>query len=243
MNDVEQRLGSAAEETRQLARNRPPRELGAKKSRPRSGMLVFAATFAVVVLIFGAVPLLVGDRVPPGDTAPLTTPVDTPVTTTETTTTAEAVVCSATGVPAPGESPSLPEAVAATRSAIIEAAMACDLATLETHAVDGFNTSFGGGGFENLVRWELKGEGQLGTLLQLLDLSYEVDEAGVAAIYVWPAAHVYDSWEDVPADLVEELRHVHTDDEIAQMALFGSYMGWRTGIDQDGNWLFFVAGD
>jgi hypothetical protein len=28
-----------------------------------------------------------------------------------------------------------------------------------------------------------------------------------------------------------------------ELSGFGSYAGWRTGIDSDGNWAWFIAGD
>jgi hypothetical protein len=111
-------------------------------------------------------------------------------------------------------------------------------------ATDGFNTSFGGGGFDNLAIWEEEGEGKLGLLVEILDLTHATIEAPEGKdIYVWPAAFAYESWDAIPDDLLDELHQVYTQEELDQIAGLGSYGGWRTGIDEDGAWLFFVAGD
>jgi hypothetical protein len=54
---------------------------------------------------------------------------------------------------------------------------------------------------------------------------------------------VYESWADIPEELRLELLMIYTEEELDQIAGFGSYAGWRTGIDELGNWLYFVAGD
>lgn len=245
MNDVERRLRAAATELRESAGKRQPQRIEEPRRRSRSGLLVFATAFAVV-LVLGAIPLLLGEGPESAPEGPplLDAPVDTtkpgPTTTAETEQTA---TCSADGVSASSDARSLPDSVATTRAAIIEAAMACDLTALEGHAGTGFNTSFGGGGFDNLVQWESDGDGQLDTLLRLLDMTPDVVETESGAIYVWPAAHIYDSWEEIPATLAKELEQIHSPDELSQMAGAGSYIGWRTGIDEEGNWLYFVAGD
>lgn len=242
MSDVEQRIQAAAEETRQLAQKRLPRELVVKRGqvRPR-GWLAFAAAFAVVVVTFGLIPWLAGngeDR-PVGDSSPPTAPASTPSTAP-----ASTEGCSSDGVPLPDAANGLPDEVSATREAIATAASQCDLTSLQSLGGEGLRTSFGGGGVENLAIWEDRDEGRLGTLLELLDMSYGTvpGEAG-GAIYVWPAAATYDSWEEIPEDEMAELANIYSQGELEQLAGFGQYAGWRTGIDQDGNWLYFTAGD
>jgi hypothetical protein len=44
------------------------------------------------------------------------------------------------------------------------------------------------------------------------------------------------------ADL-EALRTLFTEDELQSFADFGSYIGYRVGIWENGDWSFFVAGD
>jgi hypothetical protein len=239
MNDLEQKLQSAAEEISQLARTRAVAPLGARHETRRHGLAVLASAFALVIIIFGVLPFLVGDpQTPPvGDVA-----TSTSLDTTTTVATIE-TNCSAKGISMPSTSAGIPEPVAATRAAIAAAAASCDLEALESLAIGTFTTSFGGGGVENLSRWEERGEGRLGTLLQLLDTSHGAIALDETTIYVWPAAAIYDSWEEIPEDLLAELSEIHTQEELEQIEGFGSYVGWRTGIDEDGNWLYFVAGD
>ncbi|MGH3650490.1 MAG: hypothetical protein ACRDU9_07235 [Acidimicrobiia bacterium] len=240
MNTVEQRLRSAAEETRQLANQHWPAPLATNRPAARSGWLAFAAAFAVVAVAFGLIPWLAGNSGQQvGETPPLTTPVDTAATFDD-----KNASCSSTDTPLPGEAVGLPSEVARTRYAIADAAARCDFDALEALAAEGFTTSFGGGGVENISLWEEKGTGQLGTLLQVLDMSYAtVDDGQGGQIYVWPAAYAYESWVDVPPELIDELREIYTQSELDLLGELGSYGGWRTGIDQSGDWLFFVAGD
>jgi hypothetical protein len=245
MNDLEQRLQSAAEETRQLARTRVVAPLGVRQETRRHGLAIFASAFAVVIILFGVLPWLLGDpQTPPvGDMTPSTS-VET-TTTLDMTTTLETIetTCSATGISMPSTPSGVPEPVAATSAAIATAASSCDLEALENLATDTFTTSFGGGGVENLARWEERGEGRLGTLLQLLDMSHGTVDSGETTIYVWPAAFIYDSWEEIPDELLAELSEIYTQEELDLISGFGSYAGWRTSIDEDGNWLSFVEGD
>lgn len=249
MNGVDQRLRDAAEETRQLAGMRLPPKLSGQKSAvgaPPRGWLAFAAAFAAVAVTFGVLPWLMrgGEAPPIGDTAPLITA--EPATTWPATTlgTEPEASCSAAGVDIPGEAGGLPPAVADTRNAIIAAAAGCDMSRLREIAGEDFATSFGNGGVDNLDRWENEGQGRLGTLLLLLDMSYgEIQDDELGTIYVWPAAHTYESWDAIPNEAIEELYPVHGEEDWDQFAMFGSYAGWRTGIDQNGDWLYFIAGD
>jgi len=52
-----------------------------------------------------------------------------------------------------------------------------------------------------------------------------------------------ESWEAIPTEAIEELATVHGEDDLDRFATFGSYTGWRTAIDEGGEWLFLVAGD
>ena len=163
--------------------------------------------------------------------------------------------CSSDGVPQPSRATGLPQPVSATREAIIAAAATCDLTGLESLAGEDFVTSFAGGGAENLRRWEEEdvdeglfagqpGRGPLGTLLLLLDMPFgTIEDGGTGDIYAWPAAFTYESWEDIPPEHLNELKAIYTEEDLALLAEYGSYIGWRTGIDEDGEWLYFVAED
>lgn len=245
-NDIERRLEQASSEVREVAREKVVPPLPSPSLAPR-GWLVFAGAFAAVVIV-GSVSLL-GNRgvVEPGDQGTPTTHLVTPTTTTvpETSTSSLVQTCSATGVELPLPAEGLPTAVADTRDAIIEAASSCSLVQLIEIAGDDLPTSFGDdAGVRNLLMWEDDGNGELDTLLRLLGMSFAVIEPdGQPDIYIWPAAFVHDFWEDIPAGELEELGALYTEEELEQLSGFGSYAGWRVGIDEDGRWLFFIAGD
>lgn len=244
MNKLEDRLNAAAEETRQRARNRPlPRFVGRPESR-RNGALILASAFAVVIVVFGLLPFLMSEpSSPSGSDSTPSTPAETLPTVATTLGTAPEGTCSAEGVPVPAGTGDLPAAVAERRNAIIAAAAACDFNALEGLAGDQFNTSFGGGGVASLRLWEDQGQDPMATLLYLLDMRHttiEVDDG--ADIYVWPAVAA-GSWGEITEEELDELANIHSEDELDDLATAGSYLGWRTGIDQDGNWLYFVAGD
>ncbi len=237
MSEIERRLEKAAAETREASRSaRPPGISPRTKPSFRTGWVVFAAAFAVVILVVGLVPILSG-RENPGDLA------GPSLVTSSTTSTIPAVSCSATGINAPADQ-DLPDAVASKRAAIIESALACDLEALEAAAGPKLNTSFGGGGFENLIEWESQGRGELGTLVNVLSTPFAVQQfEDGPTYYVWPAAFAYETWEEIPAEQLAALSALYTQEELDQIATFGSYAGWRVGINEDGDWTFFVAGD
>lgn len=247
MNDLEQRLRAAAEETRQLARTLRPQGFVEREKPSRSrGWLVFSTAFAAVALTFGLIPWLASNT--PSTTVPDGTPSQTaqttPTTVATTMGTAPEPPCSSDDVPPPSDAEDLPAAVAATRNAIADAAADCDFGSLETLAADTFTTSFGGGGVENLRSWEDDGQGPMGTLLHLLDMTYgTIPLEGGGEIYVWPAAATYESWEAISEKELDELSAIYSEGELDQLASAESYLGWRTGIDQNGNWLYFIAGD
>lgn len=243
MSDLETRLNQASEETRQAARQAVPQPIPA--ARPaRPGWLILAAAFTAVLVVFALVPLLMGpepDQV--GGSLPVPTTVGSAPTTTGP---ADPVACSSTGVPQPELDPDLPAAVSAKAHAIIRFASMCSIDGLAGVAAPGFVTSFGGGGIDNLARWEEEGYGEMDTLIRLFGTSHAVTELEDGPdIYVWPAAFAYDRWEDIPPEYLTELMElgVYTEGELDEIAKFGSYAGWRVGIDEYGNWLFFVAGD
>lgn len=242
MKTVEDRLRIAASETREYAAKQwpspPSRVLTPQRT---SGWLAFVAAFAVVVVAFAALPWLMsmGRSDTAGQPDPLTTP-----TSTTTPTTAPASKCSAAGAPIPGDDDTLPAAVAGTRAAIVEAASRCDLQTVIDLAGPGFTTTFGGGDAESFRTWEEEGDGRLGSLLAILGMSNSVvDDGNGGEIYVWPSAFAYDTWEEIPPEALDELKKLYTADELEQFSRFGAYGGWRAGITESGDWLYFVAGD
>lgn len=251
MDTFEKRMQQASEEVRQTTRTLAPPPLHGRPVRhaPSRGLLVFVGAFALVVLAVGVLPLL--DRDPedgpvasPDTTIPTESPSSTPSSTEPTLTTLPPVICSGTGAVSGTVRQSLPAVVLDVRDDIMALAAMCDFEGLEGLAAAGFVTSFGGGGAEAFAGWEADGVGKLGLLQQILNMSFAEQVSGAGqSYYVWPAAFAYERWEDIPEEYLEELRAIYTDEELEQLAGFGSYAGWRTGISSDGDWMFFVAGD
>ena len=108
----------------------------------------------------------------------------------------------------------LPEAVAAKREAIADAARAGDTERLLELMAPNFTYSFGlpleGGPVEF---WQLEKE-NLG---------------------VWPP--------DLLPDLLAEPYAMESEDVFVWPAGYESTLGWRAGIRRNGDWIFFVAGD
>ena len=81
------------------------------------------------------------------------------------------------------------------------------------------------------------------TLLNLLAMSHASIPGPEGEIYVWPAAHSYETWEQVTEEDLDELARIHSEGELDSFASAGGYLGWRTGIAENGEWMFFIAGD
>lgn len=140
--------------------------------------------------------------------------------------------------PADPDPAGLPAPVAATHAAIRGAAAAGDVDALAQLAGPEFTSSFGDG--ENPRRFfqRLAAEGELDRLVAVLDLPHGEQDG----IYSWPFAHTRDM-ESLSAAELQSLKAIATQDEIDSWFSFGGYAGWRAGIDADGTWLYYVAGD
>ena len=137
---------------------------------------------------------------------------------------------------------SLPGEVEETRAALLAAARAGDYDALQPHLSPGFRYTFGGpveGGpisyWQELER--TTGERPLVTLAAVLEMPYVLSRG----IYVWPFAYTAES----VGDLSEHEREL-----LAPLGDLGTffvpgtgYLGWRAGIEPDGTWVFYVAGD
>lgn len=158
-------------------------------------------------------------------------------------------VCS-TGrsTPAPTRQSELPQAVSNMRMAIIDAARACDYDKLAELALTGdgtFTYSFGGGG-RPAAFWreaEAAGQAPLRLLVEPLDGPPAIRQLEGSTQYLWPAAYGFERWRDVPASAREDLRRMSGKDDIRRFAHFGSYAGYRVGITESGDWIFFVGRD
>ncbi|MEX2211671.1 MAG: hypothetical protein WD689_07925 [Gaiellaceae bacterium] len=138
------------------------------------------------------------------------------------------------------ETVGVPEAVEAKRQAILEAARTGDEDAVAALAADPFSYSFGGavaGGPAAYWRGlEANGEQPLEALAAILEMPYTLS----TGYYVWPFA--YDKTIDQITDYERELLSALPPDAAAFIPE-GGYLGWRVGIEPDGDWVFFVSGD
>jgi hypothetical protein len=187
-----------------------------------------------VLLVAGAVVLLAG-----GGTAGWFAARETQdeVTTTETTTVVQTETVTeqvAVGLPAP---------VADTHARLLEAAETGDYDALRPLIPStGFEYTFGGpveGG--PIAYWQELERSTVERPLENLEAVLRMPYTLSRGIYVWPFAYdVADAGELTPheRELLQPLGPLDT------LFVEGTgYLGWRAGIDPDGNWVFFLAGD
>lgn len=139
----------------------------------------------------------------------------------------------------------LPEAVVQTLGKITLFGSRCWFDDLELVAGDGFTASFGGGDPSDLwTRQEENGEQPMYQLMRILDMPHGTVDLGDQLMYVWPSAAAFDGpWDEMPDVDKEPLRALYDEEDFADFASFGGYIGYRIGITADGDWSFFVAGD
>jgi hypothetical protein len=137
----------------------------------------------------------------------------------------------------------IPEAVLDTRQAILDAAQALDWGALRELIPDrGFTFSFGGHR-DPIQYWrELESEGHVPVLGDILPTVLGTEPGRSRGVYIWPSQAAEDPADWDEQDL-EALRQIHTEEDIRSFQEIGLYVGWRVGIDRDGTWVFFVAGD
>ena len=142
-------------------------------------------------------------------------------------------------VPEPDPLTSLPEAVLATRAALLAAAEAGDWdalgALIPTDTL--FNSNFGGE-TDHLAYYRSLDTDVLAEIVALLDDPFvTLDD-----ITVWPELYAR-----VPfafgSDERAGLEARYGANRLAEWEGAGEYLGWRLGITADGEWIFFVAGD
>jgi hypothetical protein len=186
-----------------------------------------------VLLLLGAAVLLAGGAVGGWFAQQETRDAETVVETTTST------VTTTTEAPAPG----LPAAVEKTRAALREAADSGDYEALRPLIPStGFEYTFGSpvpGGpiayWQNLER--TTSQRPLATLAQVMRMPYTLSRG----IYYWPFAYDVASIDDLTAHERELLAPLGP---LESVFVEGTgYLGWRAGIQPDGSWVFFVAGD
>ena len=155
--------------------------------------------------------------------------------------------CSTAGLRLTLPEQDLPEAVAAVRRRVFDAAVACDYETLEQIALEegeGFTFSYGAGPDDSAAaHWreleESGAEEPMKTLATILTLPHTRNESGS---YAWPSAYS-ESPTDADWQALAEAG-VYPQEQLDQMREGGvGYLGYRTAITADGEWQFFVAGD
>lgn len=185
------------------------------------------------LLIIGAVVLLAGGGVAGWFVARET---DEAETVTETTTS------TITDTAAPAET-GLPAAVEETRAELLAAAETGDYEKLRPLVpATGFEYTFGGpveGGaiayWQELERTSV--ERPLENLAEVLRMPYTLSRG----IYVWPFAYDIAEADEITAHERELLQALGPLDTLFVPGT--GYLGWRAGIEPDGTWVFFVAGD
>jgi hypothetical protein len=141
--------------------------------------------------------------------------------------------------PAPDPLESLAADVAATRLALLDAARAEDwdaIAALIPSDVS-FTSNFGGDE-DHVAFYRSLDEDMPGVIIMLLEGPF--GQAGDMS--VWPDLQLRDPFV-FGADERADLEARYGADALAGWEAAGSYLGWRIGIDDAGNWRFLVAGD
>ncbi|HZB03273.1 MAG TPA: hypothetical protein VE737_03000 [Actinomycetota bacterium] len=137
----------------------------------------------------------------------------------------------------------IPPRIAETREALLSAAQARDWEALRALISDkGFTFSFGGE-TDPIRYWKrLESEGHVPVMGDILPAVLETDPGFERGVFVWPAQATEDPARWDPAD-IEALAGIHAEEDVRAFQEAGLYYGWRLGIDQNGTWVFFVAGD
>jgi hypothetical protein len=186
---------------------------------------VLRAVLLVALLGAGVAAGLLLGRASAGETT-----VTEPTTVTETTTTTTET--SAEGLPAP---------VARTHAAVLAAAEAGDYEALRPLLADGFRYTFGGpvagGPIAYWRKLEDAGARPLEALAAVLRLPYTLSRG----LYVWPFAYDLERADELTAHERTLLERLGGADRVFVPGT--GYLGWRAGIEPDGDWVFFVAGD
>jgi hypothetical protein len=189
---------------------------------------VLRAVLLVALLGAGVAAGLLLGRASAGETTVTETTAVTE-TETETATTTEAA---APGLPAP---------VARTHAAVLAAAEAGDYEALRPLLGAGFRYTFGGpvagGPIAHWQNLEDAGARPLEALAAVLRLPYTLSRG----LYVWPFAYDLSQADEVTAHERALLEPLGGADRVFVPGT--GYLGWRAGIEPDGDWVFFVAGD
>ncbi|MQA99800.1 MAG: hypothetical protein GEU78_05845 [Actinobacteria bacterium] len=184
----------------------------------------------------------IGPPAPERSAEPTSTPTPTPTGPPD-------VSCSATGMsPEPSEQ-DLPTAVARLRAQIVEAAVLCDYRELARLGTGGDGFSYGAGSGDPARYWERLerdpdgDEEPMALLVGTLELPHCVERATSAGVtlYAWPGVQCSTSTDEDYDSLVES--GLYTEQQVRAFKDAGGFLGWRIGITEEGDWLYFTAGD
>jgi hypothetical protein len=132
----------------------------------------------------------------------------------------------------------LPKPVLRTHAALVEAASAGDYEALRPLIPAEFSYTFGGpveGG--PIAYWQQieaeGGESPLDILDRILAMPYTL----YRGTYIWPFAY-----DKQPDELTAYERRI-LGDFADDFGAGSGYLGWRAGIEPNGRWAFFIAGD
>jgi hypothetical protein len=140
----------------------------------------------------------------------------------------------------------LPEPVARKRAQIWKAARGGDYEQVASFAdPEGFEYTFGGavpGGPAAFWRRidQTTDERPIETLAAILELPYVYQAE--SKIYVWPDAFTRKA-STLTAEEKAELSEAIGAEGLKLYEQLGDYLGYRAGIREDGDWVFYVAGD
>jgi hypothetical protein len=145
----------------------------------------------------------------------------------------------------PKEQAGLPEMVSRTRTNLYRAVQEKNFDRLEIFIDPSkFSYTFGVDEAHNpIIYWQTYGPENIFEIIEnLLELPYGIVKAGENTYYSWPLITTLppEEWTD---DMIVEVTPYVSIEEIEEYKKFGSYIGWRLTIDQDGIWRSFIAGD
>ena len=158
-------------------------------------------------------------------------------------TTGAASRCSASKLPAARAVTALPKAVAALRLRIVAAARRCDYAALERIGNErGTRLAFSyGAGRSAAAYWRRleRSDANPPPMAALVKI-FAMPSTRFEGFYVWPSVHrLHPTERDWQA-----LETLYTPAQIEQMKHGGiGYVGYRTGINPAGDWVYFISGD
>lgn len=227
MSELEERLQRAAADVRDAAGKAVPRPINhpaPSRWRWRTPVLAVLGAAAVVAIVLGVASLL---------RPPATVDVIGPTPTGSNDPDSGSAGCPPDDLEPPAPQPELPPAVAELREKIIAAALACDADALSRLAGRDFSSSYGSGRSGVFAEAVESGDPLLANLMAILSTpgaSVTSSDQSGSVFWIWPAAAIHESWEEIPQADIDALRSIYTVEELELLEDMGRYIGWQTGI-------------